>query len=70
MFDSLLDLFERDGRSRSGRRPTGLRARLARLLGGDAGDDERRDDRDHDHRHPPAHRGGSRARRRSESFDD
>lgn len=67
MFDSLLELFERDGHSRSQRRPTGVRARLARLLHGDNRDHERDDDHT-EHRRDVADR--RHDHRRRERFDD
>lgn len=48
MFDSLLELFERDKKS-SSTRSGGLRGRLATALDGERDDDRRYDDRDRKH---------------------
>jgi len=49
MFDSLLELFERDKKS-SANRPGGLRGRLATALDGERDDDRRSDERRYDDR--------------------
>jgi hypothetical protein len=49
MFDSLLEIFERDKKS-STKRPGGLRGRLASVLDGERDDDRRADERRYDDR--------------------
>ena len=78
MFEGLSDLFDRDGKKRSGR-STGLRGLLQRVMGSGHDSDHRRDsgryrrdDRDDDDRfeHDDDRRYASRRRRDRDDDDD